>query len=86
MAVYVIDELDVFKEGARIARLKLFQERPVEGGVEVRMKAGRLGFQKVYRTEGNRKDKEEYEKVKSFIEIEEFVEVKSVEADDTFFV
>ena len=80
MRVYVIEDLEFFKECARTARLKLWRERQTDKGVEIRMRAGSIGFRKEYE-----KDDPELKKVKEFINLEGFVQIVDVESDDTFF-
>ncbi|RLI84764.1 hypothetical protein DRP07_00175 [Archaeoglobales archaeon] len=81
MVVYVIDDLEHFKECARSARIKLWKEKKLNGEVEIRMKAGTVGFRKVYETSDP-----ELAEVRKMIEVEDFVELVDVESDDTFFL
>ena len=76
----MIEDLEFFKECARTARLKPWRERQTEKGVEIRMRAGSIGFRKEYE-----KDDPELKKVKEFINLEGFVQIIDVESDDTFF-
>ena len=80
MMVYVIEDLEFFRECARTARLKLWRERPTDKGVEIGMRVGSIGFRKEYE-----KDDSELKKVKEFINLEGFVQIVDVESDDTFF-
>lgn len=80
MTVYVVEDFEFFKECARTAKLKLWRERQTEKGVEIRMRAGSIGFCKEYA-----KDDPELKKVREFIDSEGFVQVIGVESDDAFF-
>jgi len=81
MTVYVVDDFEFFKEGSRSARLKLWQQTLTSDGVELRMRAGTIGFKKVFKNG----DDPEFKKIKEFIEIEGFVRVVESVKDDSFF-
>jgi len=81
MVVYVIEDLDYFMECARGARIKLWKQKKVGNEVEVRLKAGTVGFKKVYDV-----NDPELKKLREVIEVEGFVELIDVEADDSFFL
>ena len=51
--------MEFFWECARTARLKLWQERQTDKGVEIRMRADSIGFRKEYE-----KDDPELKKIK----------------------
>jgi hypothetical protein len=82
MSVYVINDLDTFKEHSRTARCKLWRKVLTAEGIEVRMKAGMLGFRKVFESE----DDPEFRKIKEFVEREGFIEVVDTVPDDVFFI
>lgn len=81
MVVYVIDDLEYFMECARGARIKLWKQKNIGNQVEVRMKAGTVGFKKVFDV-----NDPELKKLREIIEVEGFVELIDVEADDSFFL
>jgi len=82
MTVYVIEDLDFFLEQARNCRHKLYQINQFATGIEVRLRAGTLGFRKEYKSESD----EEFQKIKRIIETEGFIEVIETMSDDQFFI
>ena len=81
MTVFVINDLEAFKEHSRSARCKMWKKEETSEGVEVRLKAGMLGFRKVYEP-----NSPELKKLEEFVEREGFVEVVDTVPDDEFFV
>ena len=81
MTVYVIDDFEYFKECSRNARLKMWQRVMTADGVELRMRAGSVGFKKVFKDS----DDPELKRIMDFIEIEGFVKVVESVKDDSFF-
>lgn len=81
MTVYVVEDLEFFKECARSAKYRLYREREMGDEVEMRLRAGSMGFRKVLK-----KNDPELKQIREFIEREGFVRVVGVEQDDAFFL
>lgn len=81
MTVFVTEDLEAFKEASRNCRIKLFKVYDYGDSIEVRAKAGTVGFHKEY----NKEKKDEVKNLEKWFEVEGFTELLRVEQDDTFF-
>lgn len=69
--VYVIEDLDALEECLRHARYPMYKVvRRQDGRVHVRVKSGKIGFEKVYDSEEDREFKRLMELLRSYDAIE----------------
>ena len=80
--VYVTEDWSAFKSYAENCRVGTYQIKEVVEGVEIRVRAGRLGYIATY----SDKENPDFKNVKKFCETSGFIKIELTISDEVFHV
>lgn len=87
--VFITHDWNAFKNYAEFCRFGTYQIRTIQGGLEIRIRTGKLGFIRELMTDPETKQLPEelvkfLDEAKEFCKIQDFVKVEGSITDETF--